>query len=292
MLVLVNAVGLTPRLLPHAPRLNALAEAGWMRPLTEVLPAVTCTAQAAMLTGRPVREHGIVGNGWLFRDTGEVRFWQQSDKLVQRPRLWHIAKQRDPDFTCANLLWWFAMYCGADYTVTPRPMYPADGRKVFDIYTGPMSMRHEIKKDLGEFPFPTFWGPAAGVNSPQGPPDAASRWIAELARWVERKYAPTLNLIYLPHLDYNLQRFGPTHPGIAADVQRVDEIVGGPRYVNEREIASGRTLLELDVQRRGDDTSIPPATADRASARRRCVPRRPDSPPRAGRRCPRESSPG
>src|SRR5947209_3952270 len=35
-LVLVNAVGLTPRLLPHAPRLKALAAAGWVRPLTEV----------------------------------------------------------------------------------------------------------------------------------------------------------------------------------------------------------------------------------------------------------------
>src|SRR3989440_12028316 len=82
-LVLVNAVGLTPRLLAHAPRLKALAATGWMRPLTEVVPAVTCTAQAAMLTGEPASRHGIVGNGWLFRDTGEVRFWQPSNRLVQ-----------------------------------------------------------------------------------------------------------------------------------------------------------------------------------------------------------------
>ncbi len=107
------------------------------------------------------------------------------------------------------------MYSTADYSITPRPMYPADGRKFFDIYSWPYSIRDEIKKDLGEFPFATFWGPAAGVQTPQGAPDAASRWIAESAKWIENKYAPTLNLVYLPHLDYNLQRLGPKHPGIA-----------------------------------------------------------------------------
>ncbi|HYG36888.1 MAG TPA: alkaline phosphatase family protein, partial [Clostridia bacterium] len=90
----------------------------------------------------------------------------------------------------------------------------------------PYSVRTEIKKDLGEFPFPGFWGPAAGVSTPQGPPDAASRWIAESAEWIERKFTPTLNLVYLPHLDYNLQRLGPQHPSVATDLQRIDEIVG------------------------------------------------------------------
>jgi len=94
-------------------------------------------------------------------------------------------------------------------------MYPADGRKVFDIYTNPASIRHDIKKELGEFPFPCFWGPAAGVKLPQGAPDAASRWIAESAKWIEKHYGPTLSLIYLPHLDYNLQRHGP-HAGVQA----------------------------------------------------------------------------
>jgi predicted AlkP superfamily pyrophosphatase or phosphodiesterase len=105
-------------------------------------------------------------------------------------------------------------------------MYPADGRKVFDIYTHPFSLRPEIKAELGEFPFPTFWGPAAGVKSPQGGPDAASRWIAKSAQWIDRRYQPTLSLIYLPHLDYNLQRLGPLHPSIGDDVRVIDAIVG------------------------------------------------------------------
>jgi predicted AlkP superfamily pyrophosphatase or phosphodiesterase len=119
------------------------------------------------------------------------------------------------------------MYSTADWSITPRPMYPADGRKVFDIYTAPMDLRHEIKQSLGEFPFATFWGPAAGVKSPQGGPDAASRWIAEAAKWIEDRYRPALSLIYLPHLDYNLQRLGPAHPEMAGDVRAIDAIVGG-----------------------------------------------------------------
>src|SRR5262245_41506661 len=106
-LILINAVGLTSRWLPHAPRLARIAGAGWQRELIEVLPAVTCTAQAAMLTGQAASVHGVVGNGWLFRDTGEVRFWQQSNRLIQAEPLYVTARRRQPSFRCAKLFWWF-----------------------------------------------------------------------------------------------------------------------------------------------------------------------------------------
>ena len=102
-LVLVNAVGLTPRLLPHAPRLAALAQRGWAVPMTDVVPAVTMSAQATMLTGQPIEQHGIVGNGWLFRDTNEVRFWQQSNRLIQAEPVYTTARKRNPRFKCAKL---------------------------------------------------------------------------------------------------------------------------------------------------------------------------------------------
>ena len=207
---IINVVGLTESLLgADTPRISSFLQRGALANIVPAFPAVTCTAQSTYLTGSPASAHGIVGNGWYNRELAEVQFWKQSNHLVQGRKLWEELRERDSKFTCAKLFWWYNMYSTADYSVTPRPMYPADGRKVFDIYTWPVSLRNELKHDLGEFPFPTFWGPAAGTQSPQGPPDAASRWIVNAAKWLENKYHPTLNLIYLPHLDYNLQRFGP-----------------------------------------------------------------------------------
>jgi predicted AlkP superfamily pyrophosphatase or phosphodiesterase len=215
----INVVGLTEALIgEHTPRISAFQRAGASAKIVPAFPAVTCTAQSTYLTGTPPAQHGIVGNGWYNRELAEVQFWKQSNHLVHGRKLWEECRERDSRFTCAKLFWWYNMYSTADYSITPRPMYPADGRKIFDIYTSPHSIRTDIKKDLGEFPFATFWGPAAGKQTPQGSPDAASRWIAESAKWIEEKHQPTLSLIYLPHLDYNLQRFGPTD--VAADVKR------------------------------------------------------------------------
>src|SRR5438876_968749 len=226
-LAVLNIVGLTESLIgPHTPRLDEFLKKGKKARVVPAFPAVTCTAQSNYLTGKTPAGHGIVANGWYNRELAEVQFWKQSNHLVQAPKIWEELRALAPKFTCAKLFWWYNMYSSADYSITPRPIYPADGRKVFDIYTWPFSIRTEIKQQLGEFPFPSFWGPAAGVDSPQGPADAVSRWIAEAARWIEQKYQPTLSFVYLPHLDYNLQRFGPSHPRIARDLQQIDRIVG------------------------------------------------------------------
>ncbi len=216
----LNVVGLTEALIgEHTPRIRDFAARGAKAVVAPAFPAVTCTAQSTYLTGLPPAGHGIVGNGWYHRELAEVQFWKQSNHLVQGRKLWEELRAKPATashqlptvkpFTCAKLFWWFNMYSSADYSLTPRPMYPADGRKFFDIYSWPYSIRPEIKRKLGEFPFATFWGPAAGVKSPVGAADGASRWIAESAKWIENKLSPTLNLIYLPHLDYNLQRYGP-----------------------------------------------------------------------------------
>ena len=223
----INVVGLSESLLgDDTPKLRAFRERGALTRIEPAFPAVTCTAQSNYLTGRAPAEHGIVGNGWYHRELAEVQFWKQSNHLVAGKKLWQTLREADPGFTCAKLFWWFNMYSGADWSITPRPLYPADGRKLFDIYAWPYSIRDEIKRELGEFPFPGFWGPAAGVDSRRFSADAVSRWIAESAKWIERKFTPTLNLVYLPHLDYNLQRFGPNHSVIASDLRRIDAIVG------------------------------------------------------------------
>jgi predicted AlkP superfamily pyrophosphatase or phosphodiesterase len=224
----LNVVGLTESLLGSAtPRISAFLKSGSTARIVPAFPAVTCTAQSNYVTGLLPAQHGIVANGWYNRELAEVQFWKQSNHLVQGRKIWEELREVDPQFTCAKLFWWYNMYSTADYSITPRPMYPADGRKVFDIYAAPFSLRNEIKKDLGEFPFPGFWGPAAGKKTPQGSADAVSCWIAESARWIENKYHPTLSLVYLPHLDYNLQRVGPKHLSIARDLLQIDAIVGG-----------------------------------------------------------------
>ncbi len=224
----INVVGLTESLIgEHTPQIAAFVKSHRLTHIRPAFPAVTCTAQSDYLTGARASSHGIVANGWYNRELAEVQFWKQSNHVVQCPKIWDELKRLDPSFTCAKLFWWYNMYSTADWSITPRPMYPADGRKVFDIYTSPPGIRTAIKKDLGEFPFPGFWGPAAGVKTPQGTRDAVSRWIAESARWIERKHSPTLSLIYLPHLDYNLQRVGPDDPSMHQDLREIDLIVGG-----------------------------------------------------------------
>ena len=206
----LNVVGLTRSLIgEHTPRLAAFVRQGRLATIDPAFPAVTCTAQSDYLTGRTATHHGIVANGWYDRSLSEVHFWKQSNRLVEAPKIFDHLKASNPGFTCAKVFWWYNMYSAADWSVTPRPMYPADGRKFFDVYSWPPDLRPSLKQALGEFPFATFWGPAAGKSSPQGGPDAASRWIAGSARWIEEHHSPTLSLVYLPHLDYSHQQDGP-----------------------------------------------------------------------------------
>ncbi len=215
--VVLNVVGLTPSLLgEYTPFLSSWAKKGQVVPIEPVLPAVTCSVQATYLTGVMPNRHGIVGNGWYFRDECEVKFWRQSNKLIQAPKIWDTARSLDSEFTCANLFWWYNMYSDADWTVTPRPIYCADGRKIPDIYTQPASMRSQIQPQLGQFPLFNFWGPNTSIDS--------SRWIAESAMWVEQQYSPTLTLVYLPHLDYCLQKFGPDLAKIQTDLREIDRV--------------------------------------------------------------------
>lgn len=218
--IVILVVGLTPRHLgPHTPRLGALAKAGAVRPLRTVTPAVTCTVQATFMTGGLPRDHGIVANGWLFHDLMEVWLWRQSNRLVAGEKIWKAGKRRDPAFTAANLFWWYNMAASHDFGVTPRPIYKSDGRKLPDCYAQPAELRDELTRRLGPFPLFQFWGPATTI--------ASSRWIADAALHVRRSRSPTLTLVYLPHLDYDLQRFGPGDERIAKSLAEVDAVAGG-----------------------------------------------------------------
>ena len=217
--LVVDVVGLTGSLIgSHTPRLKAFADAGGARALNTITPAVTCSVQSTFTTGTLPSEHGCVGNGWYFRDLAQVWLWRQSNHLVRGEKIWETARKRDPRFSCAKLFWWYNMHSSADLSATPRPIYRADGRKLPDIYTQPMGLRDELQAKLGTFPLFDFWGPRSSI--------ASSRWIARCAEMIETEHRPTLNLVYLPHLDYDLQRYGPGDPRVHGALEDIDQICG------------------------------------------------------------------
>lgn len=214
--VVLNVVGLTRSLIgDRTPRLRELLPAS--ADIRAITPAVTCPVQSTYLTGKLPREHGIVGNGWYFRELGDVLFWRQSNRLVQGDKLWHDAKGIDPSFTCANSFWWYNMATDVDYAVTPRPLYLADGRKLPDCYSVPPTLRDDFNREFGQFPLFKFWGPATSI--------ASSEWIALAAMAIEERHRPTLQLVYLPHLDYCLQKLGP-NGDIERDLLEIDTLCG------------------------------------------------------------------
>ncbi|OZM71941.1 alkaline phosphatase family protein [Amycolatopsis antarctica] len=213
-LLVLDVVGLTPSTLRHMPRLSALAQQGWQAELGTVLPAVTCSAQSTLLTGLMPAEHGIVGNGWYFRDLGEIHLWRQHNRLVGGRKLWEAARAAEPGHTSANVCWWYAMGMTTDITVTPRPIYHADGRKSPDCYVRPPELHDRLTADLGDFPLFQYWGPTASI--------ASSRWVIGATRKILREQRPDLTLAYVPHLDYDLQRFGPHGAEAAAAARELD----------------------------------------------------------------------
>ncbi len=226
--VVLNIVGLDAGLLRDStPRLRRIGEEGMTRSIKPAFPALTCSAQASMVTGLAPSGHGIVGNGWYDRDSHEVRFWKQSNRLVQGEKVWETARRNDPAITCCTMFWWYNMHASSDWAVTPRPMYPADGRKIPDTWTHPPELRDQLQESLGTFPLFNFWGPGAGLES--------SRWIAEASRQVHDRHHPDLHLVYLPHLDYALQQHGPDSKEASLAAGEIDELAGGlaEHFINE-----------------------------------------------------------
>ena len=214
--VVINVVGLSSALLKHQDLfLTQWIEKKQLSKIKPVLPAVTCAAQSTYLTGKWPNDHGIVANGWYFKDECEVKLWRQSNHLVQSPKIWDMAKAKDSNFTCSNMFWWYNMYSNSDFNVTPRPQYRADGQKKPDCYSKPAGLRDRLQEALGTFPLFNFWGPNTSIKS--------TKWIADASKLVHNWHEPTLQLIYLPHLDYVLQKHND-EATILKDLKELDNV--------------------------------------------------------------------
>lgn len=173
-------------------------------------PAVTCTAQAAFRTAAPVRLHGMPGNGFFDRELRKTFFWEQSAALVRGARIWDAA--RTSGRRVGLLFWQQSLGEAVDLVLSPKPVHKHHGGMVQDCYSQPLDLYAWLCKGLGR-PFNLFryWGPLAGA--------ASSKWIVDATIEIMRRPdAPDILITYLPHLDYDLQRFGPEGPRAARAV--------------------------------------------------------------------------
>jgi predicted AlkP superfamily pyrophosphatase or phosphodiesterase len=198
------------------PNLRALA-AGGDASLAPSFPCVTCPVQANMTTGKTPAEHGVVANGFFWRDKGQVEMWTAWNQCIGQPQIWDTLHRHSPHLTSAV---WFPLHskgCGADYICTPAPIHNPDGSESLWCYTRPTELYGTLRDELGHFPLMHFWGPLANIKS--------SDWIARSAIHAAQAYRPNFFYIYLPHLDYAAQKSGPDSPAAQAALGELDEVL-------------------------------------------------------------------
>jgi hypothetical protein len=216
--VLLSIPGLREQDMARMPKLSALMAAGDRAQLVPSFPAVTWPVQANMLTGQLPRQHGVVANGFYWRDKQQVEMWTAWNEKIERPQIWDILHQLSPELTSAV---WFPMLskgCGADYICMPAPIHNPDGSESLWCYTKPVELYGALRDTFGHFPLMNFWGPMANINS--------TAWIADSAAWAMQQYRPNFFYIYLPHLDYAAQRTGPDSEPAQQAVVELDEVIG------------------------------------------------------------------
>ncbi len=216
--ILLSIPGLREKDLPAMPNLRQLTAGGEMAALIPSFPCVTCPVQAAMTTGKPPSEHGVVANGFFWRGRGQVEMWTSPNECIDRSQLWDLLSHHEAELTSAV---WFPLHskgCEADFVCTPAPIHNPDGSESLWCYTRPMELYGQLRDELGHFPLKHFWGPIANIQS--------SRWIADSAMFAARQSQPDLFYIYLPHLDYAAQRTGPDSDPATVAVGELDEVIG------------------------------------------------------------------
>ena len=226
-IIVIDVVGLEYEHLKSGliPNISALADDGESAKMEPVFPAVTCTVQASILSGKYPTEHGIIANGLYNRSSHSVSFWEQPSALVQCDRVWDTLKQKKKlssylswDVKTAVLFFQNTMYANSDVIVTPRPLHMGDGKMIQWCYSKPVGYYEDMKRTLGEFNLATYWGPLASPMS--------SEWIGKAAEYTLEKSRPNLMFVYIPHIDYSAQRFGKKSSQVRDDLKKADNIIG------------------------------------------------------------------
>ena len=216
--VLLSLPGLRERDLAAMPNLTALVSAGQRSTLVPSFPCVTCPVQANMTTGKLPKQHGVIANGFYWRDKKKVEMWTAWNDCIGSPQLWDLLSQHDESMTSAV---WFPLHskgAEAEYICTPAPIHNPDGSESLWCYTRPTELYGTLRDKLGHFPLQHFWGPMANIKS--------SAWIADSAVLAANEFQPNFFYIYLPHLDYAAQKSGPDGEAANRALAELDEIIG------------------------------------------------------------------
>jgi predicted AlkP superfamily pyrophosphatase or phosphodiesterase len=172
-------------------------------PVRSVFPALTCSVQASFRTASAPARHGMVANGLYFRDLRKVMFWEQSSLLVAGERIW--SDFRRSGGKVGMLFWQQSLGEQADVVLSPAPIHLHHGGMVSDCYCRPAGLYDRLCRKVGrKFNLMHYWGPLASSK--------AGQWIADAASALLREPdAPDLCMVYLPSLDYDLQRYPAGH---------------------------------------------------------------------------------
>ena len=218
-LIVLDVVALTQKHLSSGlvPNISKILENGFFCPMIPTFPAVTCSVQASMTSGYYPSEHGIIANGFYDRQTKSVAFWEQYDSLVEKPRIWNILKQKNPNLKTAVLFFQNSLYIDADIVITPKPIH-LENKFVMWCYSKPVGYYEELVKSIGEFDLKSYWGPFASLDS--------SKWIMDAAKQTIERHQPDLMFVYLPHLDYSGQKYGPDSNEFEKSLGELDSLVG------------------------------------------------------------------
>ncbi len=232
-LIFLSIPGLRHEDLPQMPHLQRLMDGGTQSRIAHSFPCVTWPSQANMLTGKKPSEHGVIANGFYWRDKRQVEMWTAWNEVIEQPQIWDVLKTEQPGVQSAA---WFPMLskgCGADYICMPAPIHQPDGSEDLWCYTRPQSFYGRLLQQYGHFPLHHFWGPLANIQS--------SEWIATSALAAAEKFQPNFFYIYLPHLDYAAQKLGPDSPAAHQSVRELDELIG--TFSNSLEQAQSTHLI-------------------------------------------------
>tara|TARA_Y100000590_G_scaffold361534_1_gene418247 strand:- start:3891 stop:5195 length:1305 start_codon:yes stop_codon:yes gene_type:complete len=185
--------------------------------LVPTFPAVTCSVQSSILTGTYPSEHSIISNGYFDKTYKQVHFWDQPSKLVKKPQIWDLIKEKNSKIKTAVLFWQNTLFANSDIIVTPKPLHFENSFEMW-CYSKPQNFYEEIVEEIGEFDLKSYWGPFASIES--------SKWIVNATKITIKKQSPDLLLTYIPHLDYSGQKFGPDSSEFKDSVLEVDKLLG------------------------------------------------------------------